>query len=127
MPRLACCLAGLVNRLLHRITSEVDMSIKRSSQMGGIIIIAAMAIAVAVGSFGINRVRLGGPLYEEDKQSLESHGRHPAAARLHRRTVPAGHAHLGWPRIHVGTLAASESPAHGIQGAAPILDPAGSS
>jgi len=46
------------------------MSIKRSSQMGGIIIIAAMAIAVAVGSFGINRVRLGGPLYEQDKQSL---------------------------------------------------------
>jgi methyl-accepting chemotaxis protein len=47
------------------------MSIKRTSQTGGIAIIAAIVIAVAVGSFGINRVRLEGPLHEGDKQASD--------------------------------------------------------
>jgi len=48
---------------------RLEMSIKRTSRSGGIAIFAAIAITVAVGSFGINRVRLGGPLYQEDKQA----------------------------------------------------------
>jgi methyl-accepting chemotaxis protein len=47
------------------------MSIKRTSQTGGIAIFAAIAITLAVGSFGIDRIRLGGPLYQDDKQAAD--------------------------------------------------------
>jgi methyl-accepting chemotaxis protein len=47
------------------------MSIKRTSRIGGIAIIAAITMVIAIGSFGIDRVRMGGPLYQSDKQASD--------------------------------------------------------
>ncbi len=44
------------------------MSIKRKGQVGGFVLIATVAVAIAIGTYGVGRIRLGGEMHRQNQQ-----------------------------------------------------------